>query len=443
MKTSSLIGHIIELLDLIRPLRQPVDNVVNEFFRARHYLGSRDRRFISETIYDILRNYRLLHFHAEDGLKKSGFAMVQVPSLFIYVSYVLKVKNEEVRTVLADVSGMLHISHPAFEPEPALNAIATSSPPQDVMTNPAKRIAFTFSMPPFIVSEWIERFGQSETGTLSESLNTSAPTTIRVNTLKTSVASCQSRLKAEGVESDRTALSPFGLVLHKRINTQALLSFKDGWFEMQDEGSQLLSLLVHPRPGQVIVDACAGGGGKTLHLAALMENEGELHAIDIDEKRLARMRPRLDRAGVTIAHLYHSERQKTILTSLQAAADAVLVDAPCSGIGTLRRNPALKLSVNEEYVERISKSQQSLLGRYSAFVKPGGRLVYSTCTLLRRENENVVEDFVATHPAFTLLTATDILQRQHVDVASDSPFLTLLPHKTGTDGFFAAVLQRA
>ncbi|MEK7250963.1 MAG: RsmB/NOP family class I SAM-dependent RNA methyltransferase [Bacteroidota bacterium] len=441
MKKSSLIGHAVELLDLIRPLKQPADNIVKDFFRTRHYLGSKDRRFISDATFGILRNYRLLKVYADMGMKIVEMSHPQVPSLLIYISYAVKIQKEEIAAIVSDVQGMWQVSHPRIECEKGVNAILQSTLPTEVLENPTKRIAVTYSFPDSIVEEWIGRFGEVETEKLCEGSNQPAPIDVRVNILKATPEECRARLLFEGIESEPTKLSPFGLVLNRRINAQALQSFKDGLFEMQDEGSQLLSLLLEPKAGQIIVDACAGGGGKTVHIAALMKNEGELHSIDVDEKRLANIRPRIIRSGATIVQLHLAEKGKEF-SDLIGRADAVLVDAPCSGIGTFRRNPAAKLSFTQEYVERIAKTQRSVLETYAEMVKSGGRLVYTTCTLLRKENEDVVESFLQSNSKFSLISASEILGRQNIPIESSSNYLTLLQHKNGTDGFFAAIFQK-
>jgi 16S rRNA (cytosine967-C5)-methyltransferase len=305
-----------------------------------------------------------------------------------------------------------------------------------------RSLSIRFSFPEVIVQEWLQRYGPRETELLCSSLNSPAPITIRVNTLTTTVAHCQEALKDEGIDAHQTSLSPFGLRLGKRLNVQALRSFKRGYFEMQDEGSQLLSMLVGATPGAAIVDACAGGGGKTLHLAALMNNSGNLIAIDVEENRLNNIRERVRRAGVTIARLCLADRDKEAIDHWQGKADAVLIDAPCSGVGTFRRNPGAKLMATEGFLESVGKTQHEVLERYSSCVKPGGRLVYSTCTLLKKENEDQVSAFLVRHPEFELLSAPAILRKQNVRVGGDSPFLVLLPHETTTDGFFAAVMVR-
>jgi 16S rRNA (cytosine967-C5)-methyltransferase len=211
---------------------------------------------------------------------------------------------------------------------------------------------------------------------------------------------------------------------------------------MQDEGSQLLSLLLEASPGMTVVDACAGGGGKTLHLAALMQNTGSLTAIDTDERKLEQLRMRVIRAGVSIVHTLSARSQQSEIHRLDGRADAVLVDAPCSGLGTLRRNPGLKLGFRPDLSARLAATQRQLLDAYAGLVKPGGRLVYSTCTLLRRENEEIAEDFLHRSSGFSLIPAGEILQKQGIALDANSPYLLLLPHRTTTDGFFAAVFTR-
>lgn len=439
MKKSSLVGHVVELLDLIRPLDRPADNIVKEFFRTRHYLGSKDRRFISDAIYSLLRNFTLSKRYASECLNVLHIDLPEVPSLLVYSAFALKIRNEDVDVVLDDVGGMLRISFPRTDCKDILNVLSHVRLGFDTVGD-VERIAIKNSFPEEIVAEWVTVLGNEQAERLCESLNEPAPIVIRVNSVKGSVEECKRSLQEEGVSSTPTLLSPHGLILEKRINTQSHKSFKGGWFEMQDEGSQLVSLLLEAKAGELIVDACAGGGGKTLHLAAIMNNQGQIYAIDVDEKRLASIGSRLNRAEVTITQLHLAGKQDAILAG---KADAVLVDAPCSGIGAYRRNPAAKLGFSVECVDKIVRTQRSVLESSSKYVKPGGRLVYATCTLLQRENEDVVRDFLSSHKDYSLMSAPEILKGQNISVDESSKFLTLFPHKTGTDGFFAAVMQRA
>jgi 16S rRNA (cytosine967-C5)-methyltransferase len=210
---------------------------------------------------------------------------------------------------------------------------------------------------------------------------------------------------------------------------------------MQDEGSQILSMLLEVRPGMTVLDACAGAGGKSLHIAAMMENRGKIIALDVDAKKLENLLVRSRRAGVTIA-VEEVVAEEAVFRAVPPA-DAVLIDAPCSGVGTFRRNPGAKLLCTEEYSISLSRRQSGLLERYAPSVRSGGRLVYSTCTLLRRENQEVVGEFLSLHPDFSLLSAGDILLRQEVSCPGQETYLELFPHRTGTDGYFAAVMVRS
>jgi 16S rRNA (cytosine967-C5)-methyltransferase len=443
MRKSSLIGHVAELLDNVIGSREPADSVVREFYRKRHYLGSRDRRYVSETLFGILRNYRLLDSVARRAIPPgSPLKGAKIPTIALCAAYALKLLGEKSVDLLPDIAGLWRVAW--FDVDcPAFLKLVEAMDPLEVAGNdPEKRLALETSMPDAIVHEWVDRFGEAEAGELCRASNRPAPTTIRVNSLKCTLDECRKELLAEGVATERTALSPIGLILDRRINTLALSSFRRGYFELQDEGSQLIAVALEPRPGSTVVDACAGGGGKTLHIAAMMGNTGEVIAMDVGEQRLRNLRERAQRAGVTIARTLLAGRDDDIPGALIAHADAVLVDAPCSGVGTFRRNPGAKLTFSDEFVTAVTHTQRDLLSRYAALVKPGGRLVYSTCTLLRRENEEIVERFVATHPDFSFCSAPDVLRSRGVAIPGEGPFLMLLPHRTSTDGFFASVMMR-
>jgi 16S rRNA (cytosine967-C5)-methyltransferase len=296
-------------------------------------------------------------------------------------------------------------------------------------------------MPDFVVAEWLERFGAEETDALCAASNGNPPVSIRANTLKGGVAECREALVKEGIAAVSGTLSPVALVFPKRINAQGLRSFRQGLFEMQDEGSQILSMLLEVRPGMTVLDACAGAGGKSLHIAAMMQNRGKIIALDVDTKKLENLLVRSRRAGVTIA--VEEVVAEEAVSRAVPIADAVLVDAPCSGVGTFRRNPGAKLLCTEEYSISLSRRQRGLLERYAPSVRSGGRLVYSTCTLVRRENQDVVTEFLSLHPDFSLLSAGDILLRQEVRCPGQETYLELFPHRTGTDGYFAAVMVRS
>ncbi|MGA9363183.1 MAG: RsmB/NOP family class I SAM-dependent RNA methyltransferase [Bacteroidota bacterium] len=453
MKSTSLLGHTFELFDTVERDRLPADQVVDRFFRARRYLGSTDRRFIAEAVYGMLRHRLLIHTLFQSGLQELNGHSTSAnlrSSLGLYFAYLLAVEKKEVGVVTETLGSYWKVHFPSVPMERLAESLLRHYDLDLVSGSASDRLSLMYSFPKWMVEEWLARLGESETTALCTALNTPAPTTIRVNTLKTSVEECQKRLLQEGVTTERTKLSPFGLSLAKRVNVPSLQSFKDGWFEVQDEASQIVTLLLDPQPGGIVIDACAGGGGKTIELAALMKNDGKILAFDVEARRLRNLEKRAERAGVQglkvqlVGKGFAEEEDDGLPTGQAGAtkADAILIDAPCSGLGTLRRNPGNKWRVLPAFVEHISQQQGKLLDQWSPLLRPGGRLVYSTCTLLRKENEEVVESFLARHAEFKLGSSSRILSRWRLEHLSKNGYLYLYPHQHGTDGFFAAVLRR-
>jgi 16S rRNA (cytosine967-C5)-methyltransferase len=438
VKTSSLLGHVVEILDSILSGRRPADAVIRGFFRARHYLGSSDRRFIAERAYDILRHYRLLDFRSRCAFEDLG-AATDAPSLHPVILLVAHEAGEATRDAgeLASDIGALWTTAVALTDCAAFIGSLRRAGPDGGRAG----MAIRHSIPDFVAAEWLERFGADEAGALCAASNGLPPVAIRVNTLKGSPGQCRRALQEEGIVSRPGGLSPVGLLLSKRINARELHTFRRGLFEVQDEGSQVLSMLLEARPGMTVLDACAGAGGKSLHLAAIMQNRGKIVALDVDGKKVDNLIQRTRRAGVTI--LSASVVSPGSTPQVLPVADAVLVDAPCSGVGTFRRNPGAKRLCTEEFSLSLAFAQRELLERYAVAVRTGGRLVYSTCTLLVRENQDVVAGFLSSHPDFSLLSAADILGRQGLRSHGGDPYLELLPHRTGTDGFFAAAMTRS
>jgi 16S rRNA (cytosine967-C5)-methyltransferase len=237
-----------------------------------------------------------------------------------------------------------------------------------------------------------------------------------------------------------------GIFLDTRLNAFSLPSFREGLFELQDEGSQLLGMLVDPPPTKA-VDACAGAGGKALQLSPVMKNRGELFALDIDARRLEELKLRARRASahnIRIRQIPEGrEEARAALLDLEGKMDRVLVDAPCSGTGTYRRKPDARYRLTEDSLQRFVDRQKELLLRFCELVKPGGRLVYGTCSLLRDENEDVVRDFLAHRADFSLVPASDKLGAELGEKTTRDGFLRVTPRQHGTDGFFGAILLRA
>lgn len=413
------IQQAIELLQIILTQGgRPADKHMEAYFRQHRNMGGRDRGFVAETVYGCLRRRRFLEYLAQDTASEA-----------LVLAYLLAMQGWSARA----------LTEAGFEG--AVDALAARARTLDKSALP---LEVRTDLPNWLLERLLAQLGESETIALADALNQPAPVDLRVNTLKADRDTVARRLAEEGFPAESTPYSPSGLRRNERTPLFNSASFKEGLFEIQDEGSQLLSLLLEPRRREMVVDFCAGAGGKTLHLGALMTNTGTLYAFDTSPKRLEGMKPRLIRAGldtvrmITIAH----ERDVRV-QRLHGKIDRVLVDAPCSGTGTLRRNPDIKW--REINLPEIIATQQRILAAAAKLLKPGGRLVYATCSLLTEENEDIVRDFLAQNPDFHAPPVQDILARRqiHIDNSNGADgALRLYPHRHGTDGFYAAVLER-
>ncbi|MBC8119464.1 MAG: RsmB/NOP family class I SAM-dependent RNA methyltransferase, partial [Burkholderiaceae bacterium] len=299
-------------------------------------------------------------------------------------------------------------------------------------------------LPAWLFAE-IERQYQ-DAAPLIDALKESAPLDLRVNLIKANRPDVLEELSAHQVGAVVTRYSPEAIRLSSKPALTQWPAYREGRIEVQDEGSQLIARLLQPRRGEMVVDFCAGAGGKTLAIGALMRSTGRLYAFDINEKRLAGLGPRLKRSGLSNVHPVVIRNESDIrVKRLNGKCDRVLVDAPCSGSGTLRRNPDLKWRFNEAELARVNEIQHSVLRAAARLLKPGGRLVYATCSLLEQENQQVIDAFLAEHADFELVAAATVLRAQSIDVdhaARFAPYFVMLPHLHGTDGFFAAALER-
>ncbi|MBN1396814.1 MAG: methyltransferase domain-containing protein, partial [Bacteroidetes bacterium] len=380
MQISSLIGHTQELLGIILKSDKPADSLIDTFFRSHKYLGSHDRRFIAETSYGTLRHLRKLEYQVDAAV--SGISC-NIPDddrhLFLIIAFLFnETRNDQI------TSDILIPKIKDNRTRENLELILTNLKRPVVIESKSviQRIGIEYSFPDWMIEKFIAQYEESETEKICASLNKLAPLTIRVNTLKTTVEQCKEELEKLGIESERTPISPVGLILKKRLNVFSLPIFKEGWFEMQDEGSQILPLLIDPKPNAKVLDVCAGAGGKTLELAAIMKNRGEIFAADINGFRLEDLRKRAKRAGVQNVRVKEIGSADNLVDRFKGFFDIVLVDAPCSGTGTIRRNPGMKWKITEHTVDEVSEKQEAILDSSAPLVKPGGRLVYATCTLL-------------------------------------------------------------
>jgi len=419
MHPNALLDLATDLLRAVLVLDQPADSVVSSFFRQHRGLGPRERHTLAETAYTVLRQRLLLQHLAQSG----GGALERRLAILGW---------QGSDTFLRGALGP-----PEQEWLAQVQAVERSALPEKLRHN----------LPDWLAGALQAQLGLDEFWPLVAALEAAAPLDLRVNALKAKRDEVQRALAAAGIAAEPTPFSPWGLRVQGKPAINQLDLFTRGDIEVQDEGSQLLALLTDARRGEMVVDFCAGAGGKTLALGAAMRNTGRLYAFDVSGHRLQALKPRLARSGLSnvypaqIAH----ERDERI-KRLAGKIDRVLVDAPCSGLGTLRRNPDLKWRQSPRSVAELQVKQQAILAGAARLLKPGGRLVYATCSLLQAENEEVVAGFnEAQGRDFAPLPVPAILQELKVERAAEAAtgdFLRLWPHRQQTDGFFAAVWQR-
>lgn len=388
--------HAAAVLARVRDESIPADLALRELFAQHRNAGSRDRAAIMELVYGVLRDWYPL-----------GAALGTATPLELCAAHALRA----------------HALAPARLP--ALEGVDAGALAQKLAAFDPARLdaAARHNLPAWLWEALQAQYG-AEAPALAGALNAAATVDLRVNTLKANLEQARQALREDGIDAEPIAGVEAGLRLPKREALQRTRAFRDGWIEPQDAGSQRLAAFVAPAPGEVVVDFCAGAGGKTLALGALMRNRGELHAFDVSRARLARGEPRLARSGLTIARpqaLAHERDAR--LQPLLERCDAVLVDAPCSSTGALRRNPELRLRAID--LPELAATQGAILEAAARLVRPGGRLVYATCSLLAAENEAITAAFTSYHPEFV-----------------PDGELVLLPHRDGTDGFYAARLRR-
>lgn len=414
--TPKLIDATITALNELLKFGQPADAVLSKFFRDHRLLGQNDRGFVAETAFAILRRKRLLeHLLAPDV----------TPRRLVLAALVRLFGNSQRQ--LADLLKAKEADWIA-----ALKGRTTAD----------LTLAEQADFPDWLAGRLLEHMEPFEMLELAQGLNQGAPLDLRVNTFKAEREDVLKQLAEEGIEAEAGKLSPLAIRLKAKPALQRHPLYLSGAIEVQDEGSQLLGYLLGPRRGEMAVDFCAGAGGKTLLLGALMRSTGRLYAFDVSDKRLARLRTRVARSGLSNVHpVVISNENDLRVKRLAGKIDRVLVDAPCSGLGTLRRNPDLKWRQTPEGVDELTRKQHDILKGASRLVKKGGRLVYATCSILPEENEKVVADFLAAHPEFHRVSAQEILAQQGIVLECGEDF-RLSPHKHGTDGFYAAVLER-
>ena len=417
MHPKALLDACSELVRLSLKFDHPTDAIVSRFFRDNRGLGPRERATLSGTVYNVLRKKLLFDHYAPSG---SGPKERRLAILGFYGP------GDYLRSALTDQE--------------------TNWLDQCEKINVADLMErHRHNLPEWLVQPLKDQLG-AEFWPLAESLNQGAGLDLRVNAFNSKRADVQKELAQAGIKAVPTPYSPWGLRIAGKPTLNKMDAFVRGAFEVQDEGSQLLAMLLDAKRGEMVVDFCAGAGGKTLAIGAAMRSTGRLYAFDTSAHRLDALKPRLARSGLSNVHpaaLAHERDDR--IKRLAGKIDRVLVDAPCSGLGTLRRHPDLKWRQTEKSVAELATMQSAILQSAARLLKPGGRLVYATCSLLAQENEAVAQAFSQANPDFTALDVGEVLSELKVDDAAtlcSGPYLRLWPQRHGTDGFFAAVWQR-
>lgn len=398
----------------VLPMKYPADSVLRHFFRDNPTLGANDRAFIAEAVFGILRHKFYLECVTE----------ITTPRALL-LAYLAKFQGMNLRELTP------HITEAETKWLTRIKAITLESQP----------LAVQAEFPVWLTEKLQNFMSDSDILDLGRSLQQPAPLDLRVNTIHAKRDKVLETLQQEGIEAEATPYSPIGIRLTGKpaINRHPL--FLSGQVEVQDEGSQLLGYLLAPKRGEMIVDFCAGAGGKTLLLGALMNSRGRIYAFDTSEKRLNNLKPRLKRSGLSNLHPQLIANENDIrVKRLAGKIDRVLVDAPCSGLGTLRRNPDLKWRQSLQSIEELKQKQAAILAAASNLLKPGGTLVYATCSFLPEENQEIIAQFLSSHPRFTLLNCAELFAQQRIPLDTGE-FLRLSPHSHSTDGFFAAALM--
>ncbi|MSP50016.1 MAG: RsmB/NOP family class I SAM-dependent RNA methyltransferase [Alphaproteobacteria bacterium] len=431
MTPSARLAAAIEALGAISvEAAPPADRVLDRYFRDRRYIGSKDRQAIAERVFGVLRRRARLDWH----LRESGFRDV-VDARRRVLADVIVADGRSMDAIEMLFSAGPHATGKLTDRELALaehltgRALDAPEAPPECPYWLAERLRALYG----------ERFAEE-----MSALNRTAPFDLRVNLLKAKDRTeAEAALKAEGIEAEPTTLSPLGLRLAQRKPIEHWTAFRSGLIEVQDEGSQIVALLVDARPGMKVADYCAGAGGKTLALAASMGNEGRIVACDPSEGRLDRARVRLRRAGVHNVEMHLLAPGDKWVKRQAGTFERVLVDAPCSGSGTWRRNPDARWRYGPEDIDRLIAEQRQILDRAAKLVKPLGRLIYATCALLKEENEDQIAAFLERNPGFASMSVAGLWPLAvGGDPPGAEPMLRLSPARHGTDGFFVAVLER-
>lgn len=470
MQYPSLIGHSAELCRIIKKSSQPADALASDYMRSRKYIGSRDRKFISEITFFALRALSACEYMCETSWLSIAHGNEEISPICHEIGLICSAwmfgvalnafsdedlcdKSNNFQEIIEHVfkekcsisdKNIVHRWLETYtQSEKELLSLLEST-----ASTVNKKTSIAWCFPEWIISSLLTNgLSYEEIRLLAKSLLYPAPLTLRVKNPKENKRTVQTILQNEGINPDETSLSPAGLRIDKRINLQQFSVFKEGFVEVHDEGSQVIGYAVNPSEFDIVLDACAGAGGKSLHIADLQSDAGEIISTDIEYKRLKEISIRAKRGGYSSIRpiLIHPKKDHKDLKRYRGHCDLVLVDAPCSGMGTVRRMPMAKWRTTQRLIDKLSLNQRSILDHNSQFVKVGGSLIYATCSFLPQENIAVITEFLKNNPHFIPENLSEIMSQHSIypeGMHENSHYLTLYPSVHKTDGFFVARMKR-
>ncbi len=407
-------------------------NQLSRWLRQHGRLRSSERRFAGEVIYGMIRHIRRI----DEALKLAGVAKFShPPDLLRLLAYLVLELSLDAKTVSesAKAAGFTEIDW---------SVIAAADEKISAMRDPTRRLAVLRSLPDWLAQRLAHQY-EGGADPLAAALLNRAPLTLRVNLRKASIETVIGNLSREKIVAQVGRYSSSALIVEGWPNVAAFRGYRDGLFEIQDQASQVVVDLVAAKPGQRVVDFCAGAGGKTLGLADAIKNQGRIVATDTDDKKLSEMKRRSRRAGISCVRgaVLDENGWSKALEPLLGKADRVLVDAPCTGLGSLRRHPEVKWRLAEGEIASYAALQKELIDRAASLLNETGQLVYATCSLLQEENQQVIESVVKNN-RLEIVPASEVLGEARANEVGDGRFLAMDPHQHGTDGFFAAVMRR-
>jgi len=445
-KQKTPLGAAVEILNRIDQQGAHAEPLLDALLSGTEILNPQDRGLLTELVYGTLRMRCRLDWIIAQHYR-GDFSTLEIPVRNILRTGIYQLFFTDRIPAFAAVNEAVGVAKKSCPAAAGLvNAILRNVLREkeriawpEMAKDPGRAIAVLHSHPRWLVERWLDRYGIDETIAVCRANNEIPPLAVRVNVLKTSREKAVAALAAEGITAETTRFSQDGIILTTpAAGLRETAAFLDGLIRVQDEASQLVARLCAPLPGERVLDLCAGAGGKTLHLAALMKNRGKITAVDLRPDKLRLLAAETGRLGVTIVENDPGNATRTP-EAFYGAFDRVLLDAPCSGLGTLRRNPEIRWRIAPADLEKCSQVQRRLLRSAALYVKSGGRLAYTTCAVTPEENENVVADFLSDHHAFTRISPEGIPP----ELIDADGFFRTFPHRHGTDGFFGALFIRA